>query len=95
METNAKAKYSGVLLTPRVTEKASFVSMSNVYTFEISDKATKSQVSGAVKAFYNVSPIKVNIVRNSGKSTFFRGYKGSTSGVKKAYVYLKEGDKIE
>lgn len=95
METNVKAKYAGVLLRPRVTEKASFLSALNVYTFEISPKASKAEVAKAVKAFYNVSPLRVNIVKNPNKKISFRGKSGVKQGVKKAYVYLKEGDKIE
>jgi large subunit ribosomal protein L23 len=95
MTASPKAKYANTLLRPRITEKASFLAGSNVYAFEISKDATKNQVSEAVKVFYNVTPIKVNIVKNPAKKVFLRGKKGVKSGVKKAYVYLKAGDKIE
>ena len=52
-------------------------------------------MANAIKAFYKVTPEKINIVRNPSKTVFVRGKKGVKSGVKKAYVYLKEGDKIE
>ena len=95
MALTLKAKYSDTLLRPRITEKASFVAESNVYTFEVGTKATKKEIMQAVKAFWNVTPIKVNIVKNPAKRIFVRGKRGTTTGVKKAYVYLKEGDKIE
>lgn len=95
MITDLKTKYSDVLLRPRITEKASFIAESKVYTFEIAADATKRQVAEAVKVFYEVTPIKVNIVKNPSKEIFVRGKKGTSAGVKKAYVYLKEGDKIE
>ena len=95
MTINLKAKYSGILLRPRITEKASFVAISNVHTFEVAPKATKKEVSAAVKAFYDVTPLKVNIVKNPAKVVFMRGKKGIKAGVKKAYVYLKKGDKLE
>jgi large subunit ribosomal protein L23 len=95
MITDLKAKYAGVLLKPRITEKASFVAESNVHTFEIAPEATKKQVEEAVKIFYKVAPLKVNIVKNPAKKVFLRGKKGTKSGVKKAYVYLKKGDKLE
>ncbi len=57
--------------------------------------AGKAQVSKAVSEIYKVEPVKVNIVKNPSKRVFVRGKKGVKSGVKKAYVYLKKGDKIE
>ncbi len=95
MATDLKAKYADILLRPRITEKANFVADRNIYTFEVSEKSTKDNIAGAIKAFYKVTPIKVNIVRNPSKTVFVRGKKGVRSGVKKAYVYLKKGDKIE
>lgn len=95
MKPSLKSKYADILIRPRVTEKATFVSAANVYTFEIAPIATKKQVAEAIKSFYKVSPIKINIVRNPAKEIFVRGKKGRHGGVKKAYVYLKEGDKIE
>ncbi len=95
MATDLKAKYANVLLRPRITEKANTAVEKGVYAFEISDKANKKEVNEAVKAFYKVTPIKINIVRNPAKAVFVRGKKGTKSGVKKAYVYLKKGDKIE
>lgn len=90
-----KAKYADIILRPRITEKATAVSSGNVHTFEIAQKATKKQVAAAVKAFYKVVPIKINIVKNPAKKILVRGKKGKVPEVKKAYVYLKEGDKIE
>lgn len=85
-----------VILRPRITEKASLLAETqNVFIFEIADNATKLQVRNAVASVYGVTPTKVSIVRNSGKHMFYRGRMGETSGVKKAYVYLKKGDKIE
>lgn len=94
-ETDLKAKYADVLLRPRITEKANKSALLNVHTFEVAKDATKAQVAEAVRAFYKVTPVKVNIVKNPKKQILVRGKKGVKSGVKKAYVYLKEGDKIE
>jgi len=95
MTTDLKAKYAHVLIRPRITEKANIVSADlNVHAFEITPSATKTEVANAVKAFYKVSPLKINIVKNPSKTVFVRGKKVK-AGVKKAYVYLKKGDKIE
>ena len=95
MSTDLKAKYANVLLRPRVTEKASFLLESNVYSFEVATKATKGEVIKAVQAYYKVLPMKVRMVKNPAKKVFMRGKKGVKSGVKKAYVYLKKGNKLE
>jgi large subunit ribosomal protein L23 len=95
MTTDLKSKYANILLRPRITEKASFVAEANVHTFEIASTATKKQVSEAVKVFYKIIPVKVRIVKNPAKEVFIKGKKGIKTGVKKAYVYLKEGDKFE
>ena len=68
----------------------------NVYTFEVHRDATKYQVRDAVKAFYNVTPVKVNIV-NKKPAKRLQGSRGKmvhAKGMKKAYVYLKKGDSI-
>lgn len=95
MVTDLKAKYADILLRPRITEKASFLAEKNVHAFEVISTATKKQIAEAVKAFYKVIPIKINIVKNPAKKVFIKGKKGVKAGVKKAYVYLKKGDKIE
>lgn len=84
-----------VIIRPRITEKASFLSTSNIYAFEIGAKATKSEVAKAVFLMYKVTPAKVRILRNPAKVKLARGIRGEIQGVKKAYVYLKKGDKIE
>lgn len=95
MAKNLKAKYAGVLIAPRITEKANAIVSQNIHTFEVAASANKKSVSEAVKAYYNVTPARVNIVKNPSKKIFIRGKIGTKAGVKKAYVYLKEGDKIE
>jgi large subunit ribosomal protein L23 len=87
---------ASVLLRPRVTEKASFVAeKNNVYTFDIDPRATKNDVAEAVKALYKVTPVKVAVVVSKRKHVVVRGKIGMKKGGKKAYVYLKTGDKIE
>lgn len=86
----------GVLLRPRITEKASGMAMDkNVYAFEVSLRATKREIKKAVSDFYNVEAVKIAIVAIPSKEVTVRGKKGHTSKGKKAYVFLKKGDKIE
>lgn len=90
-----KPTLSHVILRPHITEKATQTSEKNVYVFQIAPKATKKDVAHAVTEFYKVTPVKVSTVTIPATNTFVRGKRGVSSGYKKAYVYLKKGDKIE
>lgn len=84
-----------IIKNPRVTEKASFSAEQNVYTFDVSKNANKTEIKKVVFALYKVKPVKVNILTVPAKKIFVRGKAGVKPGGKKALVYLKKGDKIE
>lgn len=84
-----------VIKNPRITEKAAYASDNNVYTFDVATRTTKIEVAKAVKDIYNVEPVKVNIVAIPKKKVYRRDGVGVKRGGKKAYVFLKKGDKIE
>jgi large subunit ribosomal protein L23 len=84
-----------ILKGPKVTEKSGIKSESqNLYTFEVFKNATKPEIAAAIKEAYKVTPIKINIVNLPAKQVFRRGKTGTKSGIKKALVFLKKGDKI-
>jgi large subunit ribosomal protein L23 len=89
------SSYRSVIIRPRITEKATMKAEQNVYTFDVEKSATKASVSNAIHTMFKVTPVKVAIVPIRAKEVFARGKKGATQSGKKAYVYLKEGDKIE
>lgn len=84
-----------IIVRPRITEKASFKSENNVYVFEIAKNANKKEIAKAVRELYNVTPVKVATASTPAKKVFVRGKHGTKSAIKKAYVYLKKGEKIE
>jgi large subunit ribosomal protein L23 len=92
-------KHSGsILKNPRITEKASMLAEGNAYTFNVAIDATKKEIAHAVKMLYKVTPLRVRTLAIPKTSTSPRGARGkvgTTGGGKKAYVYLKKGDKIE
>ncbi|MHB1330454.1 MAG: 50S ribosomal protein L23 [Minisyncoccota bacterium] len=95
-ETKVETKNKSVILSPRITEKSALKSEAqNVYTFNIKEDATKKRVIASIKADYKVTPVRVNMVAIPSKKKFVRGKWGVKRGGKKAYVYLKKGDKIE
>lgn len=93
---NLNLKPDSVLLRPRITEKAALGADNlNVYVFEVSPSATKKSISASIRDAYGITPEKVRVAAIPLKRVFVRGKRGVKSGGKKAYVYLKKGDKIE
>ncbi len=97
IETVVPQGVGSILLRPRVTEKATLKAENGVYIFEVAQSATKQEIKKAIQSLYKVNPRKVNIVRNKPQVFFsrMRGRRGQKSGLKKAYVYLNEGDRID
>ena len=87
-------KDESLIISPRLTEKSSNVSVKNIYTFNVKKDATKISLAAEIKKLYKVSPIKINISNNPRQATFSRGKFGLKSGFKKAMVFLKKGDTI-
>jgi large subunit ribosomal protein L23 len=88
-------------LKPRLSEKTYAMSEAlNVYTFEVPVDATKHTVAAAVKAQYDVDPLVCVSLQFPGKAkrTYRKSARktetGKRSNVRKAYVTLKEGDKL-
>ncbi|MEK7185525.1 MAG: 50S ribosomal protein L23 [Patescibacteria group bacterium] len=99
---NPAGDFTLVLLNPRITEKATMLAQGGedgkaapVYTFDVHSSATKISIAKAVQDVYNVKPSKVRVVQVPAKKVFSRGKAGVKKGGKKAYVYLKAGEKIE
>ncbi len=88
-------------LKPRLSEKSYGLSqVRNTYVFDVPGDSNKQTVAEAVRDQYEVTVENVNIANINGKHkrTFLnrRGkfVRGQRSNVKKAYVTLKEGDKL-
>lgn len=88
---------SSVIIRPLITEKAAALGESNVYTFEVRMDATKYDIRDAIKELFKVEPRKVNIVKRKPRKFIsrMRNRRGIKPGAKKAYVYLKDGDRID
>jgi large subunit ribosomal protein L23 len=86
---------SKVIISPRITEKASMQSNANAYTFVVAKSATKHSIAAEIKKEYKVTPLAVNITNLPCKVKLVRGKIGSTAPTKKAIVFLKKGDTIK
>ena len=84
-----------VIRRPLITEKGIGVKETqNTLVFEVAEKATKTEVKQAVEALFKV---KVSAVRTSiveGKERRRGKFAGYRPDWKKAYVRLKEGEKM-
>lgn len=97
--TSAK-DVSWVIKSAHITEKAAILSdVTNAYIFNVDKRATKTDVKQAINEIYKVVPIKVNMVAISKKLVTRRrsksAKKGFKGGGKKAFVFLKKGERIE
>ena len=88
---------TSIIKNPRITEKATMLIEDACYTFDVSNNATKSEIAKAIKELYKVTPKSVRTVAVTSKKVTSRKNNkvGYTSAGRKAYVYLKKGDKIE
>ena len=90
-----------VALKPRLSEKTYSLSQSgNTFVFEIPDGVNKHLVAQTVTEQFKVTVTDVRIANMPGKSRrVYRkrgrnGQQSTSSGYRKAFVTLKEGDKL-
>jgi len=84
-----------IILKPIVTEKSSGLRVNSVYVFKVLKNATKSQIKNALKLAFGVDARSINTTKVRGKVRQLGRSIGATAGWKKAYVQLKEGQKIK
>ena len=84
-----------IIKNPRITEKSSVAQEQNIYTFDISSRANKTEIKKAIFALYKVKPLRVNVLSVPKKNIMMKGKESMRGGGRKALVYLKAGDKIE
>ena len=85
-----------ILIKPLITEKASIATeKANRYGFMVDVKANKNQVKAAVENMYDVKVLDVKTSILPGKLKKHGKIVKKTSKRKKAFVQLKEGQRIE
>ena len=84
-----------VLIRPVISEKSYELITQNRYTFKVHQDAHKTQVRQAVEEMFDVTVVKVNILKVQAKPKRRGLIKGVRPGWKKAVVELKTGDSIE
>ena len=92
-----KEKYFDIIKRPLLTEKSSALTSGDAkegYAFEVKFDSTKEEIKEAVEALFGVKVISVNTVITAGKVKRVGRNIGRRSTWKKAYIRLKDGDKI-
>ncbi|MDO8700108.1 MAG: 50S ribosomal protein L23 [Deltaproteobacteria bacterium] len=85
-----------VIQAPLISEKGSLLTeASNQVLFKVRPDANKIEVKRAVETLFKVKVEKVRVARYLGKVRRVGRSMGRRSDWKKAYVTLREGDKID
>lgn len=84
-----------VLKKPLVTEKTSMLAESGVYSFKVDKKADKTEIKSAVEKRFEVKVKSVKTMICRGKSKRTAIGQSAPKYWKKAFVTLKEGEKIK
>ena len=91
-----KIDVHAVLLQPLLTEKVTALrEKTNTVGFIVHPDANRVQIKQAVEALLKVKVAKVNVMNVSGKIKRLGRFSGKRSDWKKAFVTLKEGEKLE
>jgi large subunit ribosomal protein L23 len=85
-----------IIRRPLITEKGTMLRDAvQQYLFEVDTRANKQQIKGAIEKLFNVHVLGVKTLVMRGKYKRVGQQIGKKSNWKKAYITLKEGEKIE
>lgn len=91
-----KVDLHNVLIQPLLTEKVTALRESNnTVGFLVHPDANRLQIKQAVETLLKVKVERVNVLNVQGKIKRLGRFSGKRSDWKKAFVKLKEGEKLE
>ena len=67
----------------------------NKIVFKVHKGATKISIKKSIEKLFKVNVVKINTIKQKGKSKLVRGKKSFKPGYKKAIVTLKKGQSID
>lgn len=82
------------IIKPIISEKSIMLAGTGTYMFEVPNTANKLTVANAVHKNFKVDVTAVRISILKGKTKSFKGIKGTRSSAKRAFVTVKDGQKI-
>jgi large subunit ribosomal protein L23 len=84
-----------IILRPVITEKSTWLKEVNRnICFEVASHANKIEIKEAIEQLFKVKVENVRIVKKKGKLRRVGRNEGKTKDWKKAYVKLKQGEKM-
>ncbi len=84
-----------IIIRPVITEKSTWLKEKNrEICFEVNPSANKIEIKEATEYLFKVKIEKVRIVKKKGKMRRVGRNQGRTKDWKKAYIRLKEGEKM-
>jgi large subunit ribosomal protein L23 len=69
----ADARHYDVIVSPVITEKATFLSENDQVVFKVKKSANKAEIKAAVERLFDVKVEAVNTLVTKGKSRVFKG----------------------
>jgi large subunit ribosomal protein L23 len=91
-----KTDLHGILLQPLLTEKITAMREShNTVAFLVHPDANRVQIKHAVETLLSVKVERVTVMNVRGKVKRLGRFSGKRSDWKKAFVKLKQGEKLE
>lgn len=84
-----------IILRPVITEKSTLMKeMNREICFEVDPRANKIEIKEAAEQLFNVKIESVRVMKQRGKMRRVGRSQGRTKDWKKAYLKLKEGEKM-
>jgi len=83
------------IVSPLITEKATYLSEFNKVVFKVHKGASKNSIKRNIEKIFKVNVVKINTINFRGKSKMIRGKKSFKPGYKKAIITLKKGQNID
>jgi len=91
----SKEHFYNIIRSPAITEKGTLVSEHNQVVFNVARDATKPAIKKAIEGLFGVKVKSVNTLVRKGKQRRFKGQLATLSDIKRAYVTLEEGQRLD
>jgi len=90
-----KIHYLDTIISPNITEKATYLSEFNKVVFKVHKGASKNSIKKTVEKIFKVNVVRINTINFKGKTKLVKGKKSKRPGYKKAIITLKKGQSID
>jgi len=84
-----------VIVSPSITEKATYLSEQNKIVFKVNKYANKDTIKRSIEKIFKVNVTKINTINLKGKTKVVKGKKTKKPNLKKAIITLKKGQSID